>query len=227
MQKIPKKFVRKYGETLSSPVILKLPSGLEWKVGLTKSDGRLWLHKGWPEFAAHHSINRGHLLVFRYEGSSQFYVLILDTSTTEIDYPIVNPTHLREPKKEEVEILDDPIPKTGDKSLLKCPRPLKRMRRSVCKMSNPPSRRLKSLSPSETARALERVSGFNSENPFFTIVMQLSYAHGRSRVVSFKLKAYNFFLLFVADNMFVFMHEQLEMLYINVFNSVLLRTIVF
>ncbi|KAF3438876.1 hypothetical protein FNV43_RR17151 [Rhamnella rubrinervis] len=145
--KIPKQFVRKYGESLSSPVILRLPSGLEWKLGLSKSDGRLWLHKGWPEFAAHHSINRGHLLVFRYEGSSKFYVLILDTGATEIDYPIVNPSHLLGPKNEEVEILDDPITKTADR-----------------------------------ARALERVSWFKSENPFFTIVMELSYIHGGTRV---------------------------------------------
>lgn len=60
------KFVTKYGDTLSSQVYIKLPSGLEWKLGLTKSDGKVWIDKDWKKFADYYSIGRGDLLVFRY-----------------------------------------------------------------------------------------------------------------------------------------------------------------
>ena len=65
----------------------KLPNGAEWKVELTKGDCDVWLQKGWDEFTKHHSINLGHLLVFRYEGNSHFFVLIFEPSATERDYP--------------------------------------------------------------------------------------------------------------------------------------------
>lgn len=194
LQKIPKKFMRKYGGTLSSPVILKLPSGLEWKVELTSCNGIVWLQKGWPEFVDHLSIKRGHLLLFRYEGSCQFHVVILDTSTTEIDYP-TNLTHLHnsnyikiddddhqllEPKRE-LEVVNDidyvqisdeddlpPFPKTEKKSPSQCPRPQKRMR--ITSRSD-----LKSLSDSERGRACDRANAFKSENPFFWVIMEPSY----------------------------------------------------
>ncbi|GMN29831.1 hypothetical protein TIFTF001_002576 [Ficus carica] len=84
---IPVKFISKYGGTLSNPVSVKLPCGSEWKMGLRKFDGRVCLHKGWPEFVKHYSIALGHLLVFRYEGNSRFHVFIFDKTTVEIDYP--------------------------------------------------------------------------------------------------------------------------------------------
>ncbi|XP_024030899.1 B3 domain-containing transcription factor VRN1-like [Morus notabilis] len=84
---IPNRIVNKCGGTLSIPVLLKLPCGLKWKVRLTKCDGKVWIDKGWRDFLKYYSLGHGDLLVFKYEGNSQFHVLIFDKSTTEIDYP--------------------------------------------------------------------------------------------------------------------------------------------
>ena len=96
MQRIPKKFEKFYGETLSQDVHLKLPCGSEWKMGLAKYDEKLWLREGWPEFAKHCSFKRGNLLIFRYEGNSKFSVVIFDETTVEIEYPYT-PVQFDEP----------------------------------------------------------------------------------------------------------------------------------
>ncbi|EXC19482.1 B3 domain-containing transcription factor VRN1 [Morus notabilis] len=86
---IRRRIVSKCGDILSDHVFLKLPhcGSLRWEVGLTKcDDGKVWLDKGWPEFRDYCSLVRGNLLVFRFEGNSQFSVLIFDSSTTEIEY---------------------------------------------------------------------------------------------------------------------------------------------
>ena len=45
------------------------------------------------------------------------------------------------------------------------------------------------LTDNEKTRALERASAFNSENPFFMVVLQLSYVNGGGSLVSFQYKA--------------------------------------
>ncbi|POO02661.1 B3 DNA binding domain containing protein [Trema orientale] len=144
---IPKKFVTKYGGSLSSRVFLKLPCGSRWKIGVTKSDGKVWIDEGWKSFADYYSLSRGDLVVFRYEGNSQFHVILFDTSTVERDY-LSNPNHFQmhfidgqshEFVKEEteddvsVQVLDrvSPSPnKTRAKSPLACSRPHKKMKTS-------------------------------------------------------------------------------------------------
>ncbi|KAK8619133.1 hypothetical protein V6N13_133100 [Hibiscus sabdariffa] len=86
-QGIPRKFVRKYGNQLSSPVKLEVPSGAIWQVELTRCDERVWLQKGWREFAEHYSLELGSFLVFRYQGNDRFHVLVFDRSASEIEYP--------------------------------------------------------------------------------------------------------------------------------------------
>ncbi|POO02681.1 B3 DNA binding domain containing protein, partial [Trema orientale] len=143
--RIPHKFTRKYGETLSNSVFVKLPCGSKWKMKLTKKDNKIWLEEGWPDFAKHYSIRRGSMVMFRYDGNSEFHAVIFDTSTVEIDYPYT-PNHLdkpdidlelRAPKEkvvedDYVEILDNlsPCPKRKENASLPCPQPLKRMRMS-------------------------------------------------------------------------------------------------
>ncbi|KAK7256215.1 hypothetical protein RIF29_29653 [Crotalaria pallida] len=78
---IPRMFVKKYGESLPKTVFLKTPNGVEWKVNLVKHDGTIWFQKGWKEFEEYHSLAEGHILVFRYEGTSNFQV----TSFLEVD----------------------------------------------------------------------------------------------------------------------------------------------
>ncbi|PON54054.1 B3 DNA binding domain containing protein [Parasponia andersonii] len=144
--RIPQKFVRKYGETLSNSVFVKLPCGSKWKMHLTEQDKKIWFEKGWPDFAKHYALKRGSMLTFRYEGNSEFQAVIFDTSTVEIDYPSIPvifdksdiDLELRDPKEEvveddSIEILDNlsPCPKAREKSPLPCSQPHKRIRTST------------------------------------------------------------------------------------------------
>ncbi|KAH7850707.1 hypothetical protein Vadar_001860 [Vaccinium darrowii] len=90
--RIPNKFLSQYGKNLGSQVFLKVPNGAVWKVELVKSNDGVWMCNGWKEFAKYYSIGYGHLLVFRYDGSYNFHVIIFDTSASEIEYP-VSTTH--------------------------------------------------------------------------------------------------------------------------------------
>ncbi|KAF9684240.1 hypothetical protein SADUNF_Sadunf04G0097300 [Salix dunnii] len=74
--KIPKKFVNKYGDELSSIAALTVPCGGICLVELQKVNGKLWFHKGWHEFVECYSIRVGYFLVFLYEGKSNFNVHI-------------------------------------------------------------------------------------------------------------------------------------------------------
>ncbi|XP_057991271.1 B3 domain-containing transcription factor VRN1-like isoform X2 [Hevea brasiliensis] len=85
---IPRKFVRRYGSDLSSPALLKVPSGDKWKVELVKCDGEIWLKNGWQEFVEHYSLALGSFIIFEYEQNCLFNVIIIDKSASEIDYPL-------------------------------------------------------------------------------------------------------------------------------------------
>ncbi|EXB37249.1 B3 domain-containing transcription factor VRN1 [Morus notabilis] len=104
---------------------------------LRKSNGRFCLQKGWPEFVKYYSIGFGHFLVFRYEGNSRFHACIFDTTTVEIEYPLIR-AHSDGPKIEEikddgsVEVLEDlsPYPRKRKSSPLPCSQPHKKFRTS-------------------------------------------------------------------------------------------------
>ena len=85
---MPRKFVEKYGECLPKTICVKTPNGVNWKLNLAKSDGKIWFQKGWKEFAEYHSLAHGHLLLFKYERTSHFHVHIFDKSALEINYPL-------------------------------------------------------------------------------------------------------------------------------------------
>lgn len=76
--------MNKYGENISNPILLKLPSGVEWEIRVRTCNGDIWLDKGWPEFSEFYSLDYGDSLVFRYDGNSKFHVCIFDRSATEI-----------------------------------------------------------------------------------------------------------------------------------------------
>uniref|UniRef100_A0A7N2KZS9 TF-B3 domain-containing protein n=1 Tax=Quercus lobata TaxID=97700 RepID=A0A7N2KZS9_QUELO len=133
--RIPKKFTSKYGVDLSNMAFLTVPNGTKWKVKMTKCNGEVWFQNGWCEFARCHALALGHLLVFRYEGKSHFYVLIFDATATEIDYPFDDQHQVRRMEDIErddidnsLEIVDGFMPrrKTREKSPLPCPLPNKR-----------------------------------------------------------------------------------------------------
>lgn len=48
----------------------------------------MWFHEGWQNFVEFNSIDYGHFLVFRYNGNSNFLVLLFDKTATEIQYPM-------------------------------------------------------------------------------------------------------------------------------------------
>lgn len=87
VQPIPKKFLGKFGDELSSIATLTLPNGHDWLVGLTKDEGKVWFHHGWHDFVEYHSICVGYFVVFKYAKNSNFRVLIFDTTACEIPYP--------------------------------------------------------------------------------------------------------------------------------------------
>ena len=72
---------------LSIVATLTAPYGGIWQVGLKKADNNIWFCNGWQNFVEYHSICYGYFLVFIYEGNSSFHVLILDKTTTKIQYP--------------------------------------------------------------------------------------------------------------------------------------------
>ncbi|XP_062102202.1 B3 domain-containing transcription factor VRN1-like [Humulus lupulus] len=201
---IPKKFTRKYGETLSNSVLVKLPCGSKWKMELTKKDENIWFEKGWLDFAKHYAIKRGSMISFEYEGNSEFSVVIFDLSTVEIDYPTI-PTNLvgtnidselKIPKREVVE--EDSI-ETLDVYSSPCSQPHKKMRTqsnlSCRKLESetkgkhnlhhaptPPTcdilRQMKPSSGRDEVEALQKAGYFKSSRPFFKVVMQPYYVHG-------------------------------------------------
>ena len=88
LQRIPNKFISKYGVDLSNMAVLTISNGRKWKVKLTKHDGEVWFENGWCEFASCHALTMGHLVVFKYEGNLAFSVLVFDATATEIEYPL-------------------------------------------------------------------------------------------------------------------------------------------
>ena len=130
---IPKKVFKKYGFELGSMAFLTIPNDTKWTVKLTKRDGEVWFQNGWCEFASYHALTVGSLLVFRYEGNSQFSILIFDVTITEIEYPLddrpqVHRMEDNESDDNSIEIMDAFMPsrKIGEKPPLPCTLPHKR-----------------------------------------------------------------------------------------------------
>ncbi|OMP02063.1 hypothetical protein COLO4_11373 [Corchorus olitorius] len=139
---IPIDFIEKYGNDMSSPVLLKVPSGDVWKVELRKRDGKVWLKNGFQKFAKHYCLEHGQFVVFRYQGNSKFHVVILDRTATEIQYPYTNTSRNYHeelkgiPEESEsddsIEIIEEippgPSRKLREKLQVPCPRPCKKLR---------------------------------------------------------------------------------------------------
>ncbi|XP_019152839.1 PREDICTED: B3 domain-containing protein REM16-like [Ipomoea nil] len=75
---VPQKFVNKMREKLESSVALIGPSGAIWNVGLTALGEELYFDHGWKEFVEEHSLQKNDMLLFEYNGGSQFKVKIFD-----------------------------------------------------------------------------------------------------------------------------------------------------
>ncbi|XP_010526004.1 PREDICTED: B3 domain-containing protein REM16-like [Tarenaya hassleriana] len=75
---LPRKFSIHCKKKLPETVKLKSPSGVAYNVGLQAENGTLSFRHGWDEFVKDHSLEKNDLLVFKFDGSSHFDVLIFD-----------------------------------------------------------------------------------------------------------------------------------------------------
>lgn len=75
---LPKTFSDNIKKKLPENVSLKGPGGVVWNIGLTTRDDTLYFAHGWKQFVKDHLLKENDLLVFKYNGESQFDVLIFD-----------------------------------------------------------------------------------------------------------------------------------------------------
>ncbi|XP_056159254.1 B3 domain-containing protein REM13-like [Syzygium oleosum] len=161
---IPKSFLRRHGKDLSGLVLLKVAGGSTWPVKLEKCDSDVvWLWKGWRNFMEHYSIGHGHLIVFKYEGGSIFRVIIFDTSASEIDYPSGMGSYVASPEGEFLSRKEENVVEIEDSEGF-VPRSWPSSNGSAREFGGPSS-----------LTALELASKFESDHPFFKVVMRPTY----------------------------------------------------
>jgi hypothetical protein len=120
LQRIPDEFITRFGNELGNVAKITVPNGREWDMELKKCGNGVFLSNKWEEFAEYYSISYGCYLDFKYEGNSEFNVVIYDTTSVEICYPFKTPS-------------------TNGESNTNCPSPKKKVKN----MSNYSSKRAK------------------------------------------------------------------------------------
>ncbi|XP_026383297.1 B3 domain-containing transcription factor VRN1-like [Papaver somniferum] len=204
---LPAKFVKKIEK---DPVdddgvaVLKVPSGVEWRVKMTrKSDGGVWFSNGIPTFIDCYSISAGHFLFFRYDGNSQFHVVIFNMRGSEIEYHLFeddnnsnsndSTSHSNEAEnmecfeiqgsqEEHVDYMEtlsgDSSPDRDESDEDNDEDEVAKKKPSKLAGSKRKSRSLSSSNPKEyvvRANEIERSFASTSTNPFFRIIVQTSY----------------------------------------------------
>ncbi|XP_065854998.1 B3 domain-containing transcription factor VRN1-like [Euphorbia lathyris] len=200
-KKIPTKFVKLYGKELSSAATLTGPNGRKWAVELENIDGKLWFHNGWHEFVDYYSIRAGHLLVFEYEGESNFYVRVFDLRVSEVSYPCHSSGSLQKPcldnqvQFNESELTTPPcevvLPILGEagpvtrrrKQRTDSNEPKQKTRQRFDKVSCPGiasetcTRRWRSWTKEEKEGAIRVAEMYKPDNPFFKVILRPSYVY--------------------------------------------------
>ncbi|XP_050385630.1 uncharacterized protein LOC126802119 [Argentina anserina] len=91
-KELPPAAVREYGHQMSDHIYLRVPNcGEHWKIELRTSPrrDRMWLEKGWEEFASFYLLDQGDMATFSSEGEHcHFQVSIYSWDDMEIEYPI-------------------------------------------------------------------------------------------------------------------------------------------
>ncbi|CAI0406788.1 unnamed protein product [Linum tenue] len=108
---LPEKFTITFKAKLPNVATLRGPNGRVWRVGLTKerrNPNRVWFDSGFGDFLCFYSIIARHLLIFKYDGSSGFDVVICDLTACQVVYP--NPESQVSPGDEEEDDSDDDEP---------------------------------------------------------------------------------------------------------------------
>nr|AFP55547.1 transcription factor b3 [Rosa rugosa] len=103
---LPPAAVREYGHHLADHIYLKVPNcGKHWKIELRTSPrrDRMWLEKGWEEFANFYLLDQGDMATFSSEGeNSHFQVSIYSWDDMEIEYPIRIGADVSTPDRKEI-----------------------------------------------------------------------------------------------------------------------------
>ncbi|MBA0551690.1 hypothetical protein Golob_022564, partial [Gossypium lobatum] len=173
------------GKLHVKPSKLRVPSGAAWKVELTKCGGKIWFENGWLEFSNHYSLELGHLLVFRYDGDSNFHVIIFDRTASEIQYPYTSNNQRQSNEIPKQNINESKTECNGKSGFLAqqvshngCPA-VKGDKRT----NHPVIQRMKGR---EKVKALEKaINTFKSKNPFF-LVLRFVFQFGKAWIVTFK-----------------------------------------
>ncbi|KAI3857051.1 hypothetical protein MKX03_015423 [Papaver bracteatum] len=193
-----KEFTVKFGKELSNHAIIKVPNAGIWHIGLRKAEGVIFFENGWPEFMEFYSICVGYVILFRYDGNSEFQVYIFGKDATEIDYPthIDNTTHSGSTQSNYEPSM------SNESSLNQTAEPGKSL---IVKFifTCVKSRKQKWVIPTRFhtkgfRAALEAAEAFKSENPFFKVILRAyniirvvkvpivfanSYLRGKTRMV--------------------------------------------
>ncbi|XP_078170397.1 B3 domain-containing protein LOC_Os12g40090-like [Carex rostrata] len=72
-----------FKESMKENIELEGPSGITWHVKMMRSNNTLRLRSGWKDFVTANKIDQNDILVFTYNGSSSFKVIIFDRSGCE------------------------------------------------------------------------------------------------------------------------------------------------
>ncbi|KAJ4827434.1 hypothetical protein Tsubulata_011087 [Turnera subulata] len=190
--KIPKKFVKRYGDELTAFVTIIVPDGRMWLIELQKVNAELWFRNGWQEFMEFYSLGTGHFLVFRYEGKSRFNVHIFDLTVSEIKYPFSAPVSLWKPNHDMGVQLN---PNELGSIKTEGPAGRRRTRADTYEHEVPGlqkveakssrlklvseffSRRWRPVTPEEKERTVRAAYMLKPENPFFRVILRASYVY--------------------------------------------------
>lgn len=80
---LPPKFARTVSDLIDQKTQLEDASGQRWTVTLSKYDGSLAFHQGWPAFSLEHGLEIGDFVLFHYIEQSHFVVQIYGKSGCE------------------------------------------------------------------------------------------------------------------------------------------------
>uniref|UniRef100_A0ACD5X9M8 Uncharacterized protein n=1 Tax=Avena sativa TaxID=4498 RepID=A0ACD5X9M8_AVESA len=75
---IPEEFVRRLKDEIPGEIRLKTRNGSSYAIGLSKNQGKLVLTVGWGQFVKNFDLQMGDSIILRYNGNSQFNVIIFD-----------------------------------------------------------------------------------------------------------------------------------------------------
>jgi len=135
-----------FGNELDNVATVTVPDGCDWEMNLKKCGEDVYFcNKEWQQFAEYYSLRYGCFLSFKYEGNSNFSVIIFDVTSVEICYPLKTPSTSRETNTE-------------------CPRPMKK---SKAEASESPGKKIKSMSKCAFKRAEDAANAFNPKKPHF------------------------------------------------------------